>query len=70
MKPQLSSSHRRTYDGILRHPAARNPDGREERSTLGALAEITEKHLAEDELLARGWDLYSSIAQSGTTQST
>ena len=24
MKPQLSGSHRRTYDAIFRHPAARN----------------------------------------------
>ena len=43
MKPQLSGSHRRTYDGIFRHPAARNLGWREVRSLLGALAEVVEE---------------------------
>lgn len=43
MKSQLSGSHRRTYDGIFRHPAARNLGWRDVRSMLGALAEIVEE---------------------------
>jgi len=40
MKTQLSSSHRRTYDGIFRHPAAHNLGWRDVRSMLGALADV------------------------------
>ncbi len=43
MKPELSSSHRRTYDAIFRHPAARNLSWRDVRSLLGALAEVVEE---------------------------
>lgn len=43
MKPQLSSSHRRIYDGIFRHPVARNLGWRDVRSMLGALAEVVEE---------------------------
>jgi hypothetical protein len=43
MKPQLSGSHRRTYDSIFRHPAARNLGWRDVRSMLGALAEVVEE---------------------------
>src|ERR1017187_6535597 len=43
MKSQLSGSHRRIYDGIFRHPAARNLDWRDVRSMLGALAEVVEE---------------------------
>jgi len=43
MKPQLSRSHRRTYDAIFRHPAARNLGWRDVRSMLGALAEVVEE---------------------------
>ena len=43
MKPQLSRSHRRTYDGIFRHPVARNLGWRDVRSMLGALAEVVEE---------------------------
>jgi len=43
MKPQPSGSHRRTYDGIFRHPAARNLGWRDVRSMLGALAEVVEE---------------------------
>ena len=43
MKPQLSGSHRRTYDGIFRHPVARNLGWRDVRSMLGALAEVVEE---------------------------
>ena len=43
MRPQLSGSHRRTYEGIFRHPAARNLGWRDVRSMLGALAEVVEE---------------------------
>jgi hypothetical protein len=43
MNPQLSSSHRRIYDGIFRHPAARNLGWRDVRSMLGALGEVAEE---------------------------
>jgi hypothetical protein len=43
MMPQLSGSHRRTYDGIFRHPAARNLGWRAVRSMLGELAEVVEE---------------------------
>ena len=43
MKPQLSGAHRRTYDGIFRHPVARNLGWRDVRSMLDALAEVVEK---------------------------
>ena len=43
MKPQLSGTHRRIYEGIFRHPAARNLDWRDVRSMLGALAEVVEE---------------------------
>jgi hypothetical protein len=43
MKPELSGSHRKTYDGIFRHPVARNLDWRDVRSLLGALAEVVEE---------------------------
>ena len=43
MKPQPSGSHRRTYDGIFRHPAARNLGWRDVRSMLGELAEVVEE---------------------------
>jgi hypothetical protein len=43
MKSQLSGSHRRTYDGIFRHPAARNLGWRDVRSLLGALAEVVDE---------------------------
>lgn len=43
MKTQLSGSHRRIYDGIFRHPVARNLDWRDVRSMLGALAEVVEE---------------------------
>jgi len=43
MRLQLRGSHRRTYDAIFRHPAARNLDWRDVRSMLGALAEVVEE---------------------------
>lgn len=43
MKPKLSGSHRRIYDGIFRHPVARNLDWRDVRSMLGALAEVVQE---------------------------
>ena len=43
MKPQLSGSHRRTYDGVFRHPAARDLGWRDVRSMLGAPAEVVEE---------------------------
>jgi len=43
MNPHLSGSHRRTYDAIFRHPAARNLGWRDVRSMLGALAEVAEE---------------------------
>ena len=43
MKPHLSGSHRRTYDAIFRHPAARNLGWRDVRSLLGTLAEVVEE---------------------------
>jgi len=43
MKPQLSGAHRRTYDSIFRHPAARNLGRRDVRSMLGVLAEVVEE---------------------------
>ena len=43
MKPQLSGSHRRTYDGIFLHPAARNLSWQDVRSMLGELAEVVEE---------------------------
>lgn len=43
MKHQLSGSHRRTYEAIFRHPAARNLSWRDVRSMLGALGEVVEE---------------------------
>jgi len=43
MKPQLSGSHRRAYDAIFRHPAARNLAWKDVRSMLGVLAEVVEE---------------------------
>ena len=43
MKPQLSGSHRRAYDAIFRHPAARNLAWRDVRSMLSVLAEVVEE---------------------------
>jgi hypothetical protein len=55
MKPQLSGSHRRTYDSLFRHPPARNLAWRDVRSMLGALAEAR--------------DFYAKIASRKTTHS-
>ena len=70
MKLQLSRSRRRALDGAFRLPAARDPDERDVRSMLGALAEAMETKVTENELLARAWDFYSVIAQSRTTCSS
>jgi len=43
MTSQLTGSHRRTYDAIFRHPAARNVQWRNVRSMLGVMAEIVEE---------------------------
>ena len=43
MNTQLSGSHRRTYDSIFRHPAARNLGWRDVRSMLGVLGEVVEE---------------------------
>jgi len=43
MKSRLTGSHRRAYDAIFRHPAARNLAGRDVRSMLGVLAEVVEE---------------------------
>lgn len=43
MKSKLSGSHQRIYDGIFRHPVARNLGWRDVRSMLGALAEVVEE---------------------------
>ena len=43
MNLTLSNSHRRVYEGIFRHPAARNLGWRDVRSMLGALAEVAEE---------------------------
>jgi len=43
MKPQLMGAHRRTYDAIFRHPAARNLQWRNVRSMLSVMAEIVEE---------------------------
>ena len=43
MKPQLSGSHRKTYEDLFRHPVARNLHWRDVRSMLGEIAEIVEE---------------------------
>jgi hypothetical protein len=44
MEPKLlKGSHRRTYDTLFRHPAARNLSWRDVRSMLGALADVVEE---------------------------
>ncbi len=40
---KLSSSHQRVYDGIFRHPVARNLGWRDVLSMLNALAEVAEE---------------------------
>jgi hypothetical protein len=43
MNLNLSKSHQTIYDGIFRHPVARNLGRRDVQSMLGALAEVTEE---------------------------
>jgi hypothetical protein len=44
MEPKLlKGSHRRTYDTLFRHPAARNLAWRDVRSMLGAVADVVEE---------------------------
>jgi hypothetical protein len=43
MNSQLSSSHRRIYDGVFRHPMAHNLDWRDVLSMLIALADVVEE---------------------------
>jgi hypothetical protein len=42
--PLLSGHHRRTYEAIIRHPAAHNLEWHDVRSLLAALADVTEMH--------------------------
>ena len=43
MQPSLSHAHQKTYDAILRHPAAHNLQWRDVRSMLGAFAEVVDE---------------------------
>ena len=44
MQPELSSSHRSTYDAMFHHPVARNLHWREVRSMLEAVGKVVEEH--------------------------
>jgi hypothetical protein len=43
MKPQLTGSHRSTYEAVFQHPVARNLDWQDVRSMLGALTEVIQE---------------------------
>jgi hypothetical protein len=57
MKQRLSRAHRRIYDGIFRHPVARNLGWRDVRSMLGALGEIVEEPNGNFKLTRNGQTL-------------
>jgi hypothetical protein len=44
MQPELSGSHRSTYDAMFQHPVARNLHWREVRSMLDAVGNVVEEH--------------------------
>jgi hypothetical protein len=43
MEPQLTRTHRRTYETVFRHPAAHNLEWRDLRALLSELAEVEEE---------------------------
>ena len=43
MKPQLTGSHRSTYEAVFQHPVARNLDWRDVRAMLDALPDIVQQ---------------------------
>lgn len=43
MKPQLTGSHRSTYEAVFQHPVARNLDWRDVRSMLAALPDVVQQ---------------------------
>ena len=43
MKPELTGSHRSTYEAVFQHPVARNLDWRDLRAMLGALPDVVQQ---------------------------